>query len=101
MWESIGGVSVRVRQDATVSVMQYIDEDRVAFKGLRPGTKLSNGQSSLGWPKKYTAKEGDTLQKVAAKFYGDASKWHRIADANGIRDPKAIKKGRVLTIPAP
>ena len=44
-------------------------------------------------------KRGDTLSSIAAKFYRDASKWRKIADANGIRDPKNLKIGQKLRIP--
>lgn len=47
----------------------------------------------------YTYRKGDTLSKLAVKFYHDASKWKRIADANKIKDPKKIKVGQRLKIP--
>lgn len=42
---------------------------------------------------------GDTLDRIAAKYYGDSTKWRDIADANGIDDPLAIAPGRLLAIP--
>lgn len=35
---------------------------------------------------RYTTKIGDSLWKVAERFYGDGSKWQLIADANGLGD---------------
>ncbi len=35
---------------------------------------------------RYTTKVGDSLWKVAERFYGDGSKWQRIADANNLGD---------------
>lgn len=47
----------------------------------------------------YTVKKGDTLSGIAQKQYGTANLWQRIADANGITNPKALQVGKVLTIP--
>ncbi|UCE53461.1 MAG: LysM peptidoglycan-binding domain-containing protein [Desulfobacterales bacterium] len=47
----------------------------------------------------YKVKSGDTLAKIAKKFYGDAQKYMLIAKANDIRDPNKIKVGQVLDIP--
>lgn len=95
------GVSARLRQDAVVSLLEYQADDRVAFANLP--LYLKNGTSKTGWPKSYVIKAGETLQSVAAKkeFYGDATKWTLIADANGLRDPTAAKVGSTLRIPAP
>jgi len=48
----------------------------------------------------YTVASGDTLSKIAKNFYGDASQYQKIADANGIDDPNSIQVGQELTIPA-
>jgi len=47
----------------------------------------------------YTVVSGDTLWAVAERFYGDGSKYQRIADASGIANPDLIQPGQVLTIP--
>jgi LysM repeat protein len=47
----------------------------------------------------YTVKRGDTLSKIAAKFYGDANRYPEIARANGINNPSRIKVGQRLIIP--
>jgi hypothetical protein len=101
IWENAAnGVLARLRQDCVVSLLQYVDDDRVAFKGLQPASSPT-GKSKSGWPKTYTAKAGDTLNTIAKHFYGDASKWKKIGDANGIRDPRSVKKNQKLRIPAP
>ncbi|RKY20306.1 MAG: hypothetical protein DRP90_03600, partial [Planctomycetota bacterium] len=50
-------------------------------------------------PVRYTVKSGDSLGAIAKKFYGRASKWRVIAEANGITNPASLKVGSVLTIP--
>ncbi len=44
---------------------------------------------------------GETLDRLAARFYGDANKWRRIAESNGIIDPLAVEPGTQLMIPDP
>src|SRR5918996_972280 len=48
----------------------------------------------------YTIREGDSLAKVAALTYGDASLYRMLADYNGIADPDLIVVGQVISIPA-
>ena len=48
---------------------------------------------------KYTVKRGDTLGKIARKFYGDTRKFPLIVSANDITNPNKLKVGQVLIIP--
>ena len=50
----------------------------------------------------YTVKSGDTLGKIAKEFYGDASKYPVIFEANQpmLADPDKIYVGQSLRIPA-
>ena len=43
---------------------------------------------------------GDTLQSMAWREYGDATKWRAIAEANEIDDPMRLKVGEELLIPS-
>jgi len=43
--------------------------------------------------------DGEDLLSVAARELGDASRWHEIADLNGIRDPRAITRAQVIRLP--
>lgn len=59
-------------------------------------------QPAPGEVKQYVVVKGDTLAKIADRFYGDRSKWPRIYDANRKvigKDPTLIKPGQTLTIP--
>lgn len=42
---------------------------------------------------------GETLDRIAARYYADATKWRDIAAANGIHDPLDLRPGQVLAIP--
>jgi hypothetical protein len=50
----------------------------------------------------YTVAKGDTLEKIAAKFYGDSKKWRGIYEANRdvLKSPNRIYPGQKLMIPA-
>jgi len=49
----------------------------------------------------YTVVAGDTLGKIAKQYYGDASKYMKIFEANKdqLKDPNLIKVGQTLKIP--
>lgn len=49
----------------------------------------------------YTVKSGDTLSKIAAKYYGSAGKYHAIFEANKpmLSNPDKIYPGQSLRIP--
>lgn len=42
---------------------------------------------------------GDTLDRIAGKYFGDPTRWRDIATLNGIADPLELKPGRLLSIP--
>ena len=75
-----------------------------------PAGKDSRGRSynDLRWSRfknfapaeMYTVVGGDTLGKIAKHFYGDASQYMKIAEANGLADPNKIDVGQELRIPA-
>jgi S-formylglutathione hydrolase FrmB/phage tail protein X len=48
---------------------------------------------------RYTVVAGDTLSKLALRFYGDAELYPLIASASGIDDPGVIDVGQRLVIP--
>lgn len=54
-----------------------------------------------GEPRTYVVQPGDTLFRVAEKFYGDSTLWKRIRDANRTRiDPDGrIRAGQIISVP--
>lgn len=44
---------------------------------------------------------GETLDRIAARYYGDSTRWRLLADANGIADPLALRPGAMLAVPRP
>jgi hypothetical protein len=59
----------------------------------------ANPRNSPDHTKRRTLKVGETLALIAHEEYEDPAEWRRIADANGISDPKDVKPGTVLTLP--
>lgn len=47
----------------------------------------------------YSVKSGDTLGKIAKRFYGDAGHYKAIAEASGIPNPDHIEVGQTITLP--
>ncbi len=49
--------------------------------------------------RQYVVKSGDTLGKISKNVYGTSADWKKIADHNGISNPKLLKVGMTLRIP--
>jgi LysM repeat protein len=47
----------------------------------------------------HTLVAGETLDRLAARFYRDSTRWRLIAEANAIVDPLALPVGQPLVIP--
>ena len=67
-----------------------------------PTTATTAGAGGGGNGQTYDIQSGDTLLSIAEQFYGDATQWRKIYDAN--RDvigsnPDALKVGTTLKIP--
>ncbi len=71
-----------------------VDTSRQAAAAAGAQAASTGGQS-------YTVKPGDTLSKIAQQFYGNATDYRRIFEANRdkLSDPNKIDVGQKLTIP--
>jgi len=65
-------------------------EDRISLLGEEAHTEF------------YKVQKGDSLSKIAKKFYGDPLKYNILFEANKevIKDPNLIYPGQVIRIPA-
>lgn len=68
----------------------------IAHVDDRLETKKAEPESQM-----YTVVAGDSLSKIAKKFYGNAAKYNAIFEANKpmLKDPDKIYPGQVLRIP--
>lgn len=91
------GGSKRTRQDAVVTVSEYITPDHVEKYGNKRGPSMRK----MPRPKftHYVVRRGDTLSKISLKMYKNAKYWKEIQKANHIRDPKKLKVGQNLRMP--
>ncbi|MGH9125324.1 MAG: LysM peptidoglycan-binding domain-containing protein [Acidimicrobiales bacterium] len=86
---SATGVPLRAKAD--LSLTQYQEE--LAFGPQNP-------TSGTPFPHRtHRVQPGETLDRISAMHYGDATMWRRIASANGIEDPLALRAGTLLAIP--
>lgn len=71
------------------------------FSNVRSGSSTVQGGGATG-VQTHTVEKGDTLSAIAKQFYGKASQWHAIYEANRdqLDDPDRIFPGQVLKIPA-
>ena len=47
----------------------------------------------------HVVKDGDSLQAVAYRAYGDPARWRQIAEVNGIDNPLHLRRGTALNLP--
>ena len=66
-----------------------------------PAPDLNRTAAGSGQEQTYTVVAGDSLSKIAKRFYGDASLWPRLHEANRdqIANPDLIHPGQRLKIP--
>lgn len=99
------GTNLRTRATAAMTFTEDPDVD-VKVGPASGGHDKSKGDKGRdrragGWPKSYVVKSGDTLSAISIRFYDEAGGWRRIAEANGIRDPRTLAAGKKLKIPRP
>lgn len=82
-----------LRAKADVTLKQFEDDGVVGLQNPTSGT-----------PDPHTLHRvlpGETIDRVAALHFGDATRWRLIAEANDVLDPLRIPAGTVLSIPEP
>ena len=89
---------------------QKKEEARPDFSNVRTGGSSTapaaqpqaDGDGTSGEPgATYVVVAGDSLSRIAKRYYGDANKWPRIFEANRsiISNPDLIHPGQRLVIP--
>jgi LysM repeat protein len=100
--ETAGGSSLlpeqyaadREKRDAAKA--QKAEQDRLAAERAKKA-EAENAKR----PKTYVVQDGDTLYKIALRFYGRVSAWRRIREANKVTVPPSgdVKTGQKLVLP--
>jgi nucleoid-associated protein YgaU len=92
---------LRAVADAVAAAGLSLDK---APSSAEPTARLETSQARLRavTTRQHTVKDGDTLETLADRYYGDATKWKLILDANRGRLPLdgAMPAGLELDIPA-
>ena len=73
--------------------VKSVDSDELLVKSVKPSPDLGS--------QFYTIVKGDSLSKIAKKFYGDGNKYPEIFEANReiIKNPDLIYPGQTIRIP--
>lgn len=82
----------RIQQQCTVTLLEHVTGGLVNESNVKPGQHQPKYRT-------YTIKKGDTLQSIAKKLLGKASRWQEIARLNNIHDPRNLKVGRKIRVP--
>lgn len=89
------GTNLLTRATVTLSLTEASDANPKV--GPVSGGHGGNGPDKR--PKTYVIRKGDTLRKIANRFYGDPSVWRKLAKVNGIKHPNNPKVGRKIKLP--
>lgn len=83
------GMPLRAR--AELSLKQFADEAELPLQNPTSHTPALHSV--------HVTISGDTLDRLAARYYRDPTRWRLIAEANAIGDPFVLPVGVPLTIP--
>lgn len=84
---------------ASITLLQHIDDTRLEDRALQMRLKLQARQRTRGANRVHTVKEGETLFTIARDHLGDAGRWEDLAEINGLRDPRKIRRGARIKLP--
>ena len=74
----------------------------LALHQFQPDDAFLRQNPTSGTPRPHRVhriQRGETLDRISARYYGDATRWRSLATANNIEDPLAIRPGSLLSIP--
>lgn len=82
---------VPLRATASVTLEQFEDDDKWPKQNPTSGT--------IAPASEHVVQPGETLDRIAEERFGDPTEWRTLAQANGIRDPFAIRAGQRISVP--
>jgi hypothetical protein len=83
------GVPLRARMKLTLR--QYEKSDAFGPQNPTSGTPRPH--------RVHRVQPGETLDRISAQHYGDATRWRTLAEANNIEDPLSLRPGALLAVP--
>ena len=95
-------VEAKVRPAGTDEKLKPVAKQAPAAVEKQPTTQAPAAKAPATAAQVYVVKGGDTLSKIAERFYNSVSKWEKIYEANRdiLKNPNYIFIGMKLTIPA-
>jgi LysM repeat protein len=87
-----GANGTPLRARASITLRQYEDDPNWAPQNPTSGTPHPH--------RVHVVQRGDTLDRLAARYYGDPTNWRIIAEDNHVEDPFRLAPGLSLRIPA-
>ncbi len=105
IWGSLAftGVLTKVSQDFTLfhpDGMPARAKLNVTFQEYANDDDGRAPNRSTTFDRIYVVRAGDTLSSIAARVMEDPRRWRPIAEHNGIDNPRDLRPGQVLAIPA-
>jgi len=93
-----------VRQRFTMFSTQGVPLRAILTVSMREYKTLDKQLQQLGLAspdhtRTHVVQHGETLNKIAAKYYDDSTQWRVIADANTLLDPLSLQVGAILELP--
>lgn len=82
-----------------VKGVEKVDDDHLTVKA--PVAAAAPAAPEKAEVRFYTIESGDSLSKIAKRFYGNAGDWNKLFEANKevINDPDLIYPGQTIRIP--
>jgi nucleoid-associated protein YgaU len=80
-----------LRAKADIALKQWDDEALLPLQNPTSGTRSPHTV--------HHTRPGETLDRVAAHYYRDPTRWRAIAEANGVVDPMRVPAGTPLVVP--
>lgn len=82
---------VPLRAEIGLELRQYESSDALGPQNPTSGTPKPS--------RVHRIQPGETLDRISARYYGNSTQWRRLATANNIEDPLALRAGDLIDIP--